>query len=96
MGAGWWIPKRGGERQPALVSRAVRWGTARVAALDSRIRAIAGRHATVRLLMTASGVGAIARRTSPREAKVALARKLAVILHAMWRAISPVRETASD
>lgn len=30
---------------------------ARIAALDSRIRAVAKRHATVRLLMTAPGVG---------------------------------------
>lgn len=32
---------------------------ARIAALDSRIRAVAKRHATVRLLMTAPGVGPI-------------------------------------
>ena len=32
---------------------------ARIAALDSRIRAVARRHATVRLLMTAPGVGPI-------------------------------------
>lgn len=32
---------------------------ARIAALDSRIRAIAKRHATLRLLMTAPGVGTI-------------------------------------
>ena len=31
---------------------------------------------------------AIAERTGPRKAKVALARKLAVILHAMWRSRS--------
>lgn len=136
---------------------------ARIAALDSRIRAIAKRHATVRLLMTAPGVGpitamavvaafddafrfrrsssagaylglsrngrvskrgdrftrkclfeaanaifcrnlggprlrawakAIAERTGPRKAKVALARKLAVTLHAMWRTDTPFREAA--
>jgi len=144
---------------------------ARIAALDSRIRAIARQHATVRLLMTAPGVGpitamavvsafddaarfrrsssagaylgltprryesgeisrngrvskrgdrftrkclyeaanaiycrnlgnsrlrcwakAIAERTGPRKAKVALARKLAVTLHAMWRTGTPFRE----
>ena len=147
---------------------------ARIAALDSRIRATAKRHATVRLLMTAPGVGpitamavvaafddaarfrrsssagaylgltprryesgeisrngrvskrgdgftrkclfeaanaifcrglggprlrnwakAIAERTGPRKAKVALARKLAVTLHAMWRTNTPFREAAS-
>jgi transposase len=146
---------------------------ARIAELDSRIRAIARRHATVRLLMTAPGVGpitamavvsafddaarfqrsssagaylgltprryesgeisrngrvskrgdrftrkclfeaanaifcrnlgdtqlrnwamAIAARTGPRKAKVALARKLAVTLHAMWRTNAPFREAA--
>lgn len=146
---------------------------ARIAALDSRIRAIARQHATVRLLMTAPGVGpitamavvaafddaarfrrsssagaylgltpkryesgeisrngrvskrgdrftrkclyeaanaifcrnlgntqlrnwarAIAERTGPRKAKVALARKLAVTLHAMWRTNMPFREVA--
>ncbi len=145
----------------------------RIAALDSRIRAIAKRHATVRLLMTAPGVGpitamavvaafddasrfrrsssagaylgltprryesgeisrngrvskrgdrftrkcryeaanaifsrnlgdtglrswakAIAERTGPRKAKVALARKLAVTLHAMWRTNTPFQEEA--
>lgn len=145
----------------------------RIAALDSRIRAVAKRHATVRLLMTAPGVGpitamavvatfddasrfrrsssagaylgltprryesgeisrngrvskrgdhftrkclfeaanaifcrnlggprlrswakAIAERTGPRKAKVALARKLAVTLHAMWQTNSPFREAA--
>lgn len=144
---------------------------ARIAALDSRIRVIARRHATVRLLMTAPGVGpitamavvaafddaarfrrsssagaylgltprryesgeisrngrvskrgdrftrkclyeaanaifcrnlggprlhswakAVAERTGPRKAKVALARKLAVTLHAMWRTHTPFRE----
>lgn len=146
---------------------------ARIAALDRRIRGIAKRHATVRLLMTAPGVGpitamavvaafddaarfrrsssagaylgltprryesgeisrngrvskrgdgftrkclfeaanaifcrnlggptlrawarAIAERTGPRKAKVALARKLAVTLHAMWRTNTPFREVA--
>ena len=146
---------------------------ARIAALDSPIRAIARRHAAVRLLMTAPGVGpitamavvsafddaarfrrsssagaylgltpkryesgeisrngrvskrgdrftrkglyeaanaifcrnlgdtrlrnwakAIAERTGPRKAKVALARKLAVTLHAMWRTNTPFREGA--
>lgn len=146
---------------------------ARIAALDSRIRAVARQHATVRLLMTAPGVGpitamavvaafddaarfrrsssagaylgltprryesgeisrngrvskrgdrftrkclyeaanalfcrnigdtrmrrwarAIAKRTGPRKAKVALARKLAVTLHAMWRTNTPFREAA--
>jgi len=146
---------------------------ARIAALDSRIRATAKRHATVRLLMTAPGVGiiaamavvaafddasrfrrsssagaclgltprryesgeisrngqiskrgdgftgkclfeaanailcrnpggprlrgrakAIAGRTGPRKAKVALARKLAVTLHAMWRTNTPFQEAA--
>ena len=146
---------------------------ARIAALDSRIRAVARQHATVRLLMTAPGVGpitamavvaafddaarfrrsssagaylgltprrngsgeisrngrvskrwdrftrkclyeaanalfcrnigdtrmrrwarAIAERTGPRKAKVALARKLAVTLHAMWRTNTPFREAA--
>lgn len=143
----------------------------RIAALDSRIRTIAKHHATVRLLMTAPGVGpitalavvsafddaarfrrsssagaylgltprryesgeisrngrvskrgdrftrkclyeaanaifcrnlgdtrlrswakTIAERTGPRKAKVALARKLAVTLHAMWRTNTPFRE----
>jgi transposase len=147
---------------------------ARIAALDSRIRAIAKRHATVRLLMTAPGVGPItamavvaafddaarfrrsssagaylgltpkryesgeisrngrvskrgdrftrkclfeaanaifcrklggsrlrnwaktvADRTGPRKAKVALARKLAVTLHAMWRTNTPFQEEAA-
>ncbi len=146
---------------------------ARIKDLDGRIRAIARQHATVRLLMTAPGVGAItamavvaafddatrfrrsssvgawlgltprryesgeisrngrvskrgdrftrkclyeaanailcrklggfrlrawakaiAKRTGPRKAKVALARKLAVILHAMWRSGAPFREIA--
>ena len=146
---------------------------ARIAALDSRIRGIAKQHATVRLLMTAPGVGpitamavvaafddatrfrrsssagaylgltprryesgeisrngrvskrgdrftrkclyeaanailcrklggsrlriwakSIAERTGPRKAKVALARKLAVTLHAMWRTNTPFREAA--
>lgn len=35
---------------------------------------------------------AIAERTGPRKAKVALARKLAVTLHAMWRTSTPSRE----
>lgn len=148
---------------------------ARIAALDSRIRAVAKRHATVRLLMTAPGVGpitamavvaafddasrfrrsssagaylgltprryesgeisrngrvskrgdrftrkclfeaanaifcrnlggprlrdwakAIAERTGPRKAKVALARKLAVTLHAMWRTNTPFREAVME
>lgn len=34
----------------------------------------------------------IAERTGPRKAKVALARKLAVMLHAMWRKGTPFRE----
>lgn len=34
----------------------------------------------------------IAKRTGPRKAKVALARKLSVILHAMWRTNSPFKE----
>lgn len=146
---------------------------ARLDALDSRIRAVVKRHATVRLLMTVPGVGpitalavvaafddadrfrrsssagaylgltpqryesgeisrngriskrgdgftrkclfeaanaifcrnlggprlpnwarAIADRTGPRKAKVALARKLAVTLHAMWRTNTPFREAA--
>lgn len=145
----------------------------RIAALDSRIRAVARQHATVRLLMTAPGVGpitamavvaafddasrfrrsssagaylgltprryesgeisrngrvskrgdgftrkclfeaanaifcrslggprlrdwakAIAERTGPRKAKVALARKLAVTLHVMWRTNTPFQEVA--
>lgn len=37
---------------------------------------------------------AIAERTGPRKAKVALARKLAVILHAMWRAGRPFHDEA--
>jgi len=37
---------------------------------------------------------AIAERTGPRKAKVALARKLAVTLHAMWRTNTPLREAA--
>jgi len=36
----------------------------------------------------------IAQRTGPRKAKVALARKLAVTLHAMWRTNTPFREEA--
>lgn len=146
---------------------------ARIAALDTRIRAIARQHATVRLLMTAPGVGpitamavvaafddaarfrrsssagayfgltpkryeskevsrngriskrgdrftrkclyeaanaiycrnlggprlrdwakAVAERTGPRKAKVALARKLTILLHAMWRSGTPFREVA--
>ncbi|ETX09717.1 transposase [Roseivivax halodurans JCM 10272] len=146
---------------------------ARIAALDGRIRATAKHHATVRLLMTAPGVGpitamavvaafddaarfrrsssagaylgltpkryesgevsrngrvskrgdrftrkclyeaanaiycrklggsrlrnwakAVAERTGPRKAKVALARKLAVTLHAMWRSGTPFQEAA--
>jgi transposase len=146
---------------------------ARIAALDSRIRAVARRHATVRLPMTALGVGpitamavvselddasrfrrsssagafrgltprryesgeiswngrvskrgdgftrkclfeaanaifcrnlgglrlrdwarAIAERTGPRQDKVALARKLAVTPHSMWRTNTPFREAA--
>lgn len=35
---------------------------------------------------------AIAERTGPRKAKVALARRLAVTLHAMWRTGTPFRE----
>jgi transposase len=35
---------------------------------------------------------AISERTGPRKAKVALARKLAVILHAMWRTNTPFQE----
>jgi transposase len=35
---------------------------------------------------------ALASRTGPRKAKVALARKLAVMLHAMWRTGEPFRE----
>ena len=35
---------------------------------------------------------AIAERTGPRKAKVALARKLAVTLHAMWRNNTPFQE----
>ena len=144
---------------------------ARIADLDRQIRAIAKEHATVRLLMTAPGVGpitamavvaafddidrfkrsssagaylgltprrygsgeisrngriskrgdmftrkclfeaanaifcrnlegtnlrtwakAIAGRTGPKKAKVALARKLEVTLHAMWRTNTPFRE----
>lgn len=146
---------------------------ARIAALDGQIRAIAKRHATVRLLMSAPGVGpitamavvaafddasrfrrsssagaylgltprryesgeisrngriskrgdeftrkclfeaanaiicrnlghprlrawarGIAERTGPRKAKVALARKLAVTLHAMWRTNTRFGEAA--
>ena len=37
---------------------------------------------------------AIVERTGPRQAKVALARKLAVILHAMWRSNTPFQEAA--
>jgi transposase len=145
----------------------------RIAALDSQIRAIAKRHATVRLPMTAPGVGpitamaavaafddasrfrrsssagaylgltprryesgelsrngrvskrgdrftrkclyeaanaifcrnlgdaglrswakGIAERSGPRKAKVALARKLAVTLHAMWHTNTPFQEEA--
>lgn len=114
---------------------------ARISDLDRQIRTIAKEHATVRLLMTAPGVGpitamavvaafddidrfkrsssagaylgltprryesgesagshlrtwakAIAERTGPRKAKVALARKLTVTLHAMWRTNTPFRE----
>ncbi len=38
---------------------------------------------------------AIAEPTGPRKAKVALARKLAVTLHAMWRTNTPFREAAA-
>ncbi len=37
----------------------------------------------------------IAERTGPRKAKVALTRKLAVILHAMWRTDTPFRDAAT-
>ena len=37
----------------------------------------------------------IAERTGPRKAKVALARKLAVILHAMWRTSTPFEDRAA-
>ncbi|GHE02349.1 transposase IS110 [Defluviimonas sp. 20V17] len=146
---------------------------AQIAVLDSRIRAVAKYHKTVRLLMTAPGVGAItamavvaafddasrfrrssstgtylgltprryesgeisrngrvskrgdtftrkclyeaanaiycraiggdtlrnwaraiSERTGPRKAKVALARKLAVVLHAMWSRNTPYHEAA--
>lgn len=49
-----------------VLVRARRDILARIAALDSRIRAIAKRHATVRLLMTAPGVGRSRRRRSFR------------------------------
>lgn len=147
---------------------------ARIAELDGRIRVVAREHATVRLLMTAPGIGpitalavvsafddaarfrrsssagaylgltprryesgeisrngrvskrgdrfarkclfeaanaiycrnlggprlrdwarGIAEKTGPRKAKVALARKLAVTLHAMWRAGAPFEEHAT-
>lgn len=35
---------------------------------------------------------ALAKRTGPRKAKVAPARKLAVMLHAMWRTGEPFKE----
>jgi transposase len=35
---------------------------------------------------------AVAKRSGPRKAKVALARKLAVILHAIWRSGVPFKE----
>jgi transposase len=38
---------------------------------------------------------AIAKRTGPSKARVALARKLAVILHAMWRSGTPYQERAA-
>jgi transposase len=38
---------------------------------------------------------AIAKRTGPRKAKVALARKLAVVLHAMWRTGEPFEERSA-
>jgi hypothetical protein len=38
---------------------------------------------------------AIAARSGPRKARVALARKLAVTLHAMWRTDTPFREAAA-
>lgn len=38
---------------------------------------------------------ALAKKTGPRKAKVALARKLAVILHAMWRNGSPFEDRAA-
>jgi transposase len=37
---------------------------------------------------------AVADRTGPRKAKVALARKLAVTLHALWRNSSPFQEVS--
>ena len=37
----------------------------------------------------------VADRTGPRKAKVALARKLAVTLHAMWRTNTPFQEEAA-
>ncbi len=37
----------------------------------------------------------IAKRTGSSKARVALARKLAVILHAMWRTGSPYKEAAA-
>lgn len=39
---------------------------------------------------------AVAARTGPRKAKVALARKLAVTLHAMWRTNTPFQETSMN
>jgi integrase len=52
------------------------------------------RNRTIVLLSFKSGLRAkaIAERTGPRKAKVALARKLAVTLHAMWRTNTPFRE----
>ena len=38
---------------------------------------------------------AIARCTGPRKAKLALTRKLAVILHAMWRTGTPFEDRAA-
>jgi hypothetical protein len=38
---------------------------------------------------------AIAERTGPRKAKVARVRKLAVILHAMWRTDTPFRDATT-
>ncbi len=64
-----------------------------VAAFDKEVRALAKQDPTCRLLMSVPGIGAqaIARRSGIGKARVALARKLSVILHSIWRSGEPFR-----
>jgi hypothetical protein len=53
------------------------------------------RHVPEGRVVEAKWAVAIAKRTGPSKARVALARKLAVILHAMWRSGTPYQERAA-